>query len=191
MFILISVILLLALTAYLTLDFSLNKSYAKSAVYNSLGAMVCMIVLDRIVKYWTLKEVAAQDGGIELIEGAFRFSYVENRGAAFGILQNQRWLFIAATLILIIVGLLLLYKARPQQPFIKAAILMIAAGGIGNLIDRVFMGYVIDTFDFYLINFAVFNVADSFVCVGAFALIIGILLTPDKKKTKTDETDNA
>ena len=191
MYILLSSILLLFVIAHQTMSFSLNKQYNKNSAFTAVNAMLCMVVLDRLIKYWTITEIAPLKKGIELINGVFRFSYVENRGAAFGMLQNHRWVFIVATTVLVIAGLIWLFKCKLTQPFTKSAVIMIAAGGIGNLIDRVFIGYVIDTFDFYLINFAVFNVADCFVCVGAALLIIGILLTPEKKKEKISEDSQA
>ena len=81
MYILLSSILLLFVIAHQAMSFSLNKQYNKNSVFTAVNAMLCMIVLDRLIKYWTITEIAPLKKGIELINGVFRFSYVENRGA--------------------------------------------------------------------------------------------------------------
>ena len=110
-----------------------------------------------------------------LIPGVFQLEYLENRGAAFGILQNQRVLLLIVTLI-IFGGLCYFYckmgSGRKWRP-LQSAIVLIAAGAIGNMIDRFARGYVVDFFYFSLIHFPVFNVADCYVVVGA---VIALLL---------------
>lgn len=192
MFILPAVLILLYFSVFFTVKYGFNKCGGKKPLIHCLNAVLSIIALDQLVKYWTVQYVLGENGGrVELWEGVFRFSYVENRGAAFGMLQNHRWVFIILTLIFIVVGIFCVVKNKLPHPLIRCAAAMIIAGGIGNIIDRVFLGYVVDTFDFYLINFAVFNTADSFVCVGAVLLVIGVLLTPDKKKAEINAKDNA
>ncbi|MEE0682724.1 MAG: signal peptidase II [Candidatus Gastranaerophilaceae bacterium] len=123
-----------------------------------------------------------ENSSLPIIEGIFHFTYVENRGAAFGIFQNARWVFIVVT-VLACVGIILMLvfsrkkKAYPMPMLLRIALVLILAGAIGNFIDRVFLGYVRDMLDFALIRFAVFNVADSAICVGAVLAVISLFIT--------------
>lgn len=192
MFILSAILVLLYFSILFVVKYGFKKYDGKKSLLDCLNAVLSIVALDQLVKYWTVQYVLGEHGGrVELWEGVFRFSYVENRGAAFGMLQNHRWIFIVLTLIFIAFGIFCVVKNKLSHPLTRCAAAMIIAGGIGNIIDRVFLGYVVDTFDFCLINFAVFNTADSFVCVGAILLIIGILLTPDKKKAEINAKNNA
>ncbi|MEL7608969.1 MAG: signal peptidase II [Bacillota bacterium] len=116
-------------------------------------------------------------------EGVFHFTFAKNRGASFGILQGQHWLLIPITLIAIcaIVFVLIRFHKR-LHPLLRFSLALIVAGAIGNLIDRAFLGYVRDMLDFRLINFAVFNAADSAVSVGAVLLGIDVLFCKKGRK---------
>ncbi|MBR2263067.1 MAG: signal peptidase II [Firmicutes bacterium] len=111
---------------------------------------------------------------IPLIRGVFELQYVENQGAAFGILQNKLWLFIVFTLIMLCVLGYLYYKTPAEKGFgwIRLALILIISGAIGNLIDRVLRRYVVDFLYFCLIDFPVFNVADSYVVVGCCLFVL-------------------
>lgn len=102
-----------------------------------------------------------------IIDGIFKLSYVENKGAAFGILKNQRYVFIILTILIIAFILFWIIKNKPTSKMLKIGAALLISGALGNLIDRVMLGYVVDFLDFYLINFPVFNFADCFVCIGA------------------------
>ena len=150
--------------------------------------MIAAVVLDQISKYLVLRYLVPV-GSYPLLEGILHFTYVENTGAAFGMLKDHRWVFliISTAAILAIVGYILYTK--PQGYLERIALASIAGGGIGNMIDRVALGYVIDFIDFTLIDFAVFNVADSFVCVGAGMMIVYLIadIVKDCKKGKTKD----
>lgn len=128
---------------------------------------------------------------IPLLEGVLHITYIQNRGAAFGMLADNRWVFliISTVTILAISGYLALTKSR--QPLYIVSLSMILSGGIGNMIDRLALGYVVDFIDFRLINFAVFNGADSFVCVGAALLFLAVLLEPKEQKPAEDAAEDA
>lgn len=143
--------------------------------------IILAIALDQLTKYWAFVTLNPT-GDIGLIKGVLHLSYAENTGAAFSILQNQRWIFISITIIAIIALCYLLITKRITDKIAIISAAMIIGGGIGNLIDRILKGYVIDFIDFRLINFAVFNVADSFVCVGAVIGAIWYLFFYDKKQ---------
>lgn len=133
------------------------------------------IILDQITKI--LAEVFLKSNGtFPIIRNALHLTYVENRGAAFGMLADSRWLFMVVSVAAILVFGAYLYLGHAESTLSAVALAMMTSGGIGNMIDRIFRGYVIDFIDFRLINFAVFNGADSLVCVGAGLLILSLLL---------------
>lgn len=135
-----------------------------------------LIGIDQLVK-WVVVHTIGDGVPVPLIDGVFEFQYSENRGAVFGIGQNQgpwlRWVFIVVT-ILIMAFILYLLLTRRFQAYKLVAIsgILIVAGGMGNLIDRIFRGYVVDFLYFKWIEFPIFNIADCFVVVGAILLLI-------------------
>jgi len=154
------------------------------------------IVLDQIVKYWASTDLQAI-GTIPIWEGVFHLTYCENTGAAFSMFTGQRWMLLAVTVVLLAGLLWALYKNWMQNAFGRMSLRLIISGAIGNMIDRILLGYVVDMFDFRLINFAIFNVADIFICVGGglFVLYLLMELFPAKKKAETtaksEETPDA
>lgn len=133
--------------------------------------IILIIVVDQIVKYLSvvfLKPVST----IPVWDGVFHFTYCENTGAAFSIFEGARWFFIIITSLFVIFILFLVFSGRVQSVVGSYLLSVVAAGGIGNLIDRIYQGYVVDMFDFRLINFAIFNVADIAVTCGGIAFVI-------------------
>jgi signal peptidase II len=109
---------------------------------------------------------------VTFIKGVVEFVYAENTGIAFSMLKNGRWLFIALTVVAVIACFFYMFKGRAQQNlWIFWPLGVIVSGAIGNLIDRIRLGYVIDFINPTFIRFAVFNIADSAVTLGATALI--------------------
>lgn len=126
---------------------------------------------------------------LPLIDGVLHLTYVENRGAAFGMLKDAPWVFNTFSVIAIIFLIGFVYLGHSESKLYTVSCLMIAGGGIGNMIDRVTVGFVVDFIDFRLIDFAVFNIADSFVCVGAGLLILALILEIVKEtKMKSSES---
>lgn len=165
-----------------------------------------MIALAVVLDQWTKALVVTHLqplGTYPLIENILHFTYVENRGAAFGMLANHRWVFMVLSTVSIGLLLFWLLKERPKSKWIQVAGAMIVGGGIGNMIDRVALGYVVDFIDVRAIDFYVFNVADSFVCVGCGMILcwalymelvakkpaMDILLGSGPKKDGTDPSD--
>lgn len=137
--------------------------------------VVGSILLDQVTKYWAVKELMPI-GSTILWEGLLGLRYVENTGAAFGMMKGQRWFFIILSTVAIIAISIYLIKYRRTVPsLLGIALAMIVGGGIGNQIDRILNGYVVDFFEFLFIDFAIFNVADCFVTVGAFLIIFDML----------------
>ncbi len=132
--------------------------------------------LDQLVKLWAYENLRPISS-FELWKGVFRLTYCENTGAAFSILAGQTWFFIILTVVLCSLIIAVLVRGSVRSKLGRIALVCIASGGIGNLIDRIFCGFVVDMFDFYLIDFAVFNVADIFVCCGSILFIVLFLFS--------------
>ena len=129
------------------------------------------VALDQLTKWLAVMYLKPIDT-FPLWEDVLHLTYVENRGAAFGMLADHRWVFMIFSTLAIIGLSVYLFGFSKDNNWVKISLAMIIGGGIGNMIDRIVLQYVIDFIDFTLINFAVFNVADSFVCVGAGILIV-------------------
>lgn len=139
------------------------------------GIILLGVILDLLSKWLVVKFLKPIDD-LPLWNGVFHLNYHENRGAAFGIMQDSRWIFLTISTVSIIAMLFYLFSGKSQNKLSNAAISLIIAGGIGNMVDRLSLGYVIDFLYFKLIDFAIFNVADSFVCIGAGLLILSLIL---------------
>ena len=128
---------------------------------------------------------------IPVIKDVLYFTYVENRGAAFGILQNHRWIFITVTILAMIAIIVYIAWKEPKNKMLLVSLALILGGGIGNLIDRISLSYVIDFIDVRLIHFPVFNIADICVVCGCILLCIYILFFDGKNGETEDGTLNA
>jgi len=148
------------------------------------------IVLDQIVKYWASTDLQAI-GTIPIWEGVFHLTYCENTGAAFSMFTGQRWMLLAVTVVLLAGLLWALYMNWMQNAFGRMSLRLIISGAIGNMIDRILLGYVVDMFDFRLIHFPIFNVADIFLCVGVGMMVLYILyMEPRLEKAKKEAEQN-
>ncbi len=147
-----------------------------------------VVILDQVSK-WLAVKYLIPIGTFPIIKDAVHLTYVENPGAAFGMMQNSRWVFLLVSSVAIIGIIIYLIKFAPNNKLAQLSLAFILGGGIGNMIDRVALGYVVDFIDFRLINFAVFNIADSFVCVGA-VLLISYVIFIEGKETKKSEVKN-
>ncbi|MCR5295541.1 MAG: signal peptidase II [Lachnospiraceae bacterium] len=147
-------------------------------VKSCLKAAVLVLILTLIDLYTKhLAETALQTGPFVLIPGVFELRYLENRGAAFGILQNARFFFIILTLVFLAFMVLLYGKIPVSRKMLPLRLLIpvVSAGALGNFIDRLLLGYVRDFLYFSLIDFPIFNVADIYVTVSAFLFFLLIL----------------
>ena len=149
------------------------------------------IILDQLTKWLSIKYLMTV-GTVPIIKNVLHLTYVENTGAAFGMLKDHRWVFIIVSTVAILAFIAYLYLGHADSALSGIAFAMIISGGIGNMIDRIALGYVVDFIDFRLINFAVFNGADSFVCVGAGLLILALILeiAKESKKAKNNANQN-
>lgn len=158
-------------------------------LYSSI--IILGILIDQLTKWLAVVFLKPLDT-FPIIKSVIHLTYVENRGAAFGMLADKRYIFMIISTVMITAMVFILYSGiYNNRAIYPVAFSMIISGGIGNMIDRIALGYVVDFIDFRLINFAVFNGADSFVCVGAgiliLALILDIIEESKQKNAKTKE----
>ena len=139
-----------------------------------------LIGLDQIIKYWALNYLQVVES-IPVINNIFNLTYVENRGAAFGMLQNNQTIFIVVAAIASCYGIYYLHTKKMNN-IGKIGIILVISGAIGNLIDRVRLGFVVDYLDVHIIWNYVFNLADCFVVVGTILLCIYIITSEEDKK---------
>ena len=152
-----------------------------TTLFLSLAAAALLVGVDQLLKWWAAQSLQA--GPLALIPGVFSFTYHENYGAAFGILQERRIFLVLFTLLVLGALCWVLVKGKVTDKVLIAALTLIVAGGVGNLIDRIVRGYVVDFLYFELINFPIFNFADCCVCVGTGLVVLYLLvLEPRKKK---------
>ncbi len=171
-------------------------------VYILSGIFIFFIAMDQLSKSLAVN-MLGQVGAVQsFIPHFIRFEYRENTGMAWGLLPNARVYFIIVTLILAAFLVFLLVRYRKLLPKLsKVALTVILSGAIGNLIDRIFLGYVRDFIAFDFIEFPVFNIADCCVTIGAVLLAVSLLLTKpgkdfirqidsnDKKSNKSDNDE--
>lgn len=142
----------------------------------SAGIFALLLLADQLTKLWAVK-ILKPIGSIPIIRNVLEIYYVENRGAAFGIMQNKQWFFLIITVV-VLVGLIWISGKIPEEKHftpLKVCLYFVGAGAVGNMIDRIFRKYVVDFIYFSLINFPVFNVADIYVTVAAFLLVVLML----------------
>ena len=151
-----------------------------------LGVIAGVIGLDQLTKALAVIYLEGEPS-FPIWQDVLHLTYVRNEGAAFGILSNHRWVFMIFSTIAIFALGVYLFRFSKEKFWAKIAIAMIIGGGIGNMIDRIVLGSVVDFIDFTLIHFAVFNVADSFVCVGVGLLVLYLILSQVEEARKNKE----
>ena len=147
-----------------------------------MSYIICalLIIIDQAIKFLSVSKLKPL-GSVEIIKGILSFTYVENKGAAFGILQNARWVFILATIIIIAALIIYKIKFKVNSKIYNYSSILLISGGIANLIDRIFSGYVVDMIEVTFIDYPVFNFADCCVVVGAILMCIYVLKMDSKK----------
>lgn len=157
----------------------------------SLIAIVLLVGIDQAIKFWAAESLIGK-GSVEFLKigdtEILNLSYHENIGAAFSSFSGMRIFLIIFTSIFIIAGLYLIITKKIKKPALLWSVTLIIAGGIGNLIDRVFRSFVIDYFEVKLFRFAVFNFADCCIVIGAVLMVILFIFfdKSDKKEMKND-----
>ena len=154
-----------------------NKQNGRIRHYMMAVVSVCILVfLDQFTKQIVVQQLKGQSAYV-LIRNVFQLEYLENRGAAFGLFQNQRIFFYISVLVISLVVIWFYGKVPMEKKYLPLRICaeLILSGAFGNCIDRIRLNYVVDFFYFKLINFPIFNVADIYVTVAAFLLIVLVL----------------
>lgn len=153
-----------------------------------VGAM--LVIIDQIIKYF-VSAYLQPIGSVSVIDNLFSLTYVENKGVAFGMFSDMRWIFVALTAIMLAMIIFYLFKKRPKGKFFYICAALIIGGGVGNLIDRIFYGYVIDYLSLSFFP-PVCNFADYCITAGTIMLVIYLLFFSDildgskKAKIKND-----
>ena len=153
----------------------------KMLLIDALFAIV-LLAFDQLTKYLAITHLKGKSAYV-LIDGVLELQYLENRGSAFGMLQNQKFFILFVGIVFMLVLLLFLIKLPEQKKFCMVHILLAAiiAGGLGNMIDRFRFDYVVDFISFVLINYPIFNVADIYVVIATIGLFILFLFVFKEK----------
>lgn len=156
----------------------------------SIASIVLLTIIDQLTKYAAVATVKV-NGPKEFLFGLMQFRYVENTGAAFSMFSENTSVLTVFSAVLIVAALALLVLHKVKSNFVNVCIVLVIAGGIGNVIDRIKLGYVVDFIEPLFIDFAVFNFADCCITVGAFMLIGYQIydIIRDNKKKKASEND--
>ena len=136
----------------------------------SLEVIIFLTVIDQLTKYVAVTNVKV-NGPVEFLFGLFQFRYVENTGAAFSSFSNNTTVLSVITAVILAGCLILLLSKKLKSKFMNVCLVLVISGGLGNLIDRIFNGYVVDFIEPLFIDFAVFNFADCCITVGAILMI--------------------
>lgn len=149
----------------------------KNLLFIIIGIIMVAVLtfLDQITKIMAVNKLS--DGPFVLIEGVFEFRYINNYGAAWGILTGQRAFFVIMTIVVMLLISFVYYRTPKNKKYSGIIIceILLFAGALGNFIDRVMLGYVRDFLYFSLIDFPIFNIADCYVVVSAILLCILVL----------------
>lgn len=148
---------------------------------------IFFLILDQLTKYWVVREIpfAARQ---TVIPGFFNLTYVTNTGAAWGILSGRYWLLLTISAAVFAAAIWYLRSLTDSWPERYFAIFLVMSGILGNSIDRIFRGAVVDFLQFYIGRYVwpSFNVADSCICVGVAIYILSTLFRPERKKANPD-----
>ena len=161
------------------------------AVFISLLSIAALTAADQIIKYFVLLYLKPVSS-VGVINGFLEWNYVENTGAAFGSFSGNTALLSIITAVIIIAGIAAIILKKINNKFLLVTATVIIAGGLGNLIDRIFRGYVVDFIKVLFIDFPVFNFADILVTCGSFMLIIYLIIDiykDSRKKRKGDKLE--
>lgn len=153
----------------------MNKQ-KKRMIFTDIIGMIALILADQFTKYIAVVHLKDQPA-IPLISDVLELNYLENRGAAFGMLQNQKifFVFVAVMILAVIAYVIFKMPEKKKYTILHVLLVLIASGAVGNMIDRLRLDYVVDFISFVLIHFPIFNVADIYVTVATFLLVILLL----------------
>ena len=149
---------------------------------------VVLVAVDQVIKNWAAETLIK--GEISVIEYVLYLKYAENTGVAFSMFSDNRWVLIGVTSIMLVAVLAFFLSGKVTEKLEIFSLSLLLSGGVGNLIDRISLGYVIDYIDVRIINFAIFNFADICICVGAFLLCVAVYFSDKKEKEEKIAKEN-
>lgn len=170
--------------------YKIGGSILKKHKIIALIISIILIISDQLSKYLVLLYLPKLPEKIVIIPNIIDFQFVANEGAAFGWWVNQRWVFMSTTVIFLVISTIAFFLFKIKSKLVLYSLMLIISGGIGNLIDRVFRGYVIDFINFSFFKFYVFNIADSCIVIGCSLFIIYLLLDTIKETQEKKNNEN-
>ena len=156
--------------------------------------IVLLIGGDQLMKYWVDTSFTLGESRDFIKFGDFEvfdLTYIRNDGAVFGSMSGQRWFLIGFTSIVIIAGIYVLFRYMRHSKVLTSALVLFISGGIGNLIDRIRFGSVVDMFEFKIFEFAIFNIADIYVVFAIILLFVYVIFIDPKLEKKKKESSEA
>lgn len=145
-----------------------------------------VVLLDQITKYLVVQFIP-MNAEVDFIPFFINLTHIENKGASFGMLADNRWIFMSLSLLAIAGIIIFMIKFKERHVLLTISLSFILGGGIGNMIDRIFKAAVVDFFEFTFVEFAVFNVADMFITFGA--VLLGIYIVFIERKLESAKKD--
>lgn len=139
-----------------------------------------LVVLDQLVKFLVRANISLGEG-VPFLPHILQLTYYQNTGAAFSIFEQHTWILTLISAVASVLLIVLLAKKTFPQPFAMVSLAVVLAGAVGNLIDRLFLGYVTDMFQTLFMNFPIFNVADMCIVCGGIAFCVYFLLFQGKE----------
>lgn len=161
----------------------MKKICKKSSRYKLFAFLIAVfgLIADQLSKLIVYQYLPNCQNPVSIIPGIIDFRYVENTGAAFGWFSDSRWVFLTATTVFLIAAVVVIIKMKTTSKLVYFSLFLIISGGIGNMIDRIFRGFVIDFINFSFVHFFVFNIADCCVVIGCGLLLIYLVLDTVKQ----------
>ena len=150
---------------------------------------ILIVLLDQLFKYWITISLSAGEQ-IFLIPGVIHLTFQQNTGAAFSIFPDMRWILVGISAVCVILVIVVMFK-YPMRPLGLLSLAAVLGGALGNMIDRVFQGYVVDMFEVEFMRFAVFNIADIFITVGGIVFCIYYIVHTGKDGKRKKKLSNA
>ena len=145
-----------------------------------LPILIIGLAVDRLTKYWAMRIVTEAAGhAFAFWPGVIGFRYAQNTGMAFSFLAGHQLVLLSLAAVMAVISLLIVILNRQLSACLRVGLTLVSAGGIGNIIDRLVYGYVVDFMEFLFIDFAIFNMADVFITIGAAVIIFALLTGRD------------
>ncbi len=156
-----------------------------------LAVAAFFVLLDQLTKFYIISNFQLHESQTA-IEGILDFTYVQNTGAVGGILSDHRWIFMTVTAIVVLACFFIILSGKMKSKLMLCAMTLVMAGGIGNMLDRIFRGYVIDFIDIklgFLDNFFIFNIADCFVVIGVICAMFYFIIDISESSVKKNKAE--